>query len=200
MKKLAAILCLTMVVTSAALAQSDAEKDAYSQKTFEKMRQIDLLYNILPLLLTKTQIKELLPALDKARSGIRGIRDTEYKNFHEYADIIDASITKAVQDNILPTRDDRAKLTRFLIALDGRRQAQVLVNVRAVKEAFDKVITPAQRKAAINSLIPTYFEPDLKPEELTDDKKEEIYVREILLDPQTRPLLERILLEMKEEK
>jgi len=40
-----------------------------------------------------------------------------------------------------------------------------------------------------NSLTLKFFEPDITPEQATDDQKERVFCREVLLDPLTYDLL-----------
>ena len=183
--------CLVAVVASSSIcfAQSSSDNDAKSAAIFAKIKKIDILYNLLPVLYTKAQINELLPAIEKARATARKVMDQEAKDFATVEAECDKSISDALEKKILPPRAARADLSDLLNAMSARRTIAALKNIDSVKTVFDKVMTPAQKKAAANSLDPKLFDPKAKPEEMTLDEKETIYVREILLAPMTYDLL-----------
>lgn len=185
------LICLTALVVSSGVgyAQSNADNDAKSQAVFVKIRKIDLIYNLLPVLYTKAQINSLLPAIEACRANARKVMDQEAKDYTSVEPECDKSISDAIDKKILPTRAVRLDLTDLLRAMDGRRMVTALKNIDTVKTVFDKVMTQAQRKAAANTLDPKLFKPDAKPEEMTLDEKLTIYVRQILLDPLSYDLL-----------
>lgn len=188
-KHLLALFAVLSIFVCLAHAQSDADKDEFSRQTFTKIRKIDLLFNILPVLYTKDQINKLLPALERAHTVNRETLDNEYDDYKGVDKLCDKSISDAIQQNILPTRQQRAELSNLLYKQEVRRQVTILKNVANIKEVFDKVMSDSQKKAAANSLDPRTFDPKAKPDEMTQDQKIEVYVREILLDQLTYDLL-----------
>ncbi len=180
-----------------AVGQVPNEKDAESDAIFFKIRKIDLLFNLLPVLYTKDQINQLLPAIEASRSEIRKIRDTENTEYRSVEKECDKAISDAQESQILPPRSVRSDLSSLLSAMQGRDLVVRLQNIDRVKAVFDRVMTKAQKKVAANSLEPRQIDIKTKIEDLTQDDKEIIYVREILLDRFAYDLLVEMAKHMK---
>jgi hypothetical protein len=190
MKKLLITLFLTSVGLAGTVhAQATEAKEAYSNAAFAKARDLDILYNLIPVHYTKEQLEAILESLEKAQERVKDAYVEEYKAFSDVSDLMNKSITDATDKGALPTQETRDKLTKILVMIQVKRYATIGLNSLDVLAVLKKTLTKAQLKTAADSLEPTFFEPNLKPEELTQDKKLTIYVKQILLDRQTYPLL-----------
>ena len=189
MKRIIGSTLVLLAVSSCVLAQTYAEKEVYSNLGFQKIRKIDILYNVLPVLYTKDQLNALLPAIEKARDNIRKVRENEYSVYRGFDVETEACIKDAIEKNILPSRELRGRLTQNLRAMDATRRMFYAVNIKLVRDVFEKVLNRGQKKTAMNTLDPRSFDPNAKPEEMTDTQKEDLYIREILLDDLTYGML-----------
>lgn len=182
MKHLLLVLVLAFSLLGISTAQ-DSEKTKIANATLERMRQLDLLNQLIPLVMTKEQIRKLLPAIEKAR------RDVKIQQAEE-ADLIGreaARVQKAVEDGINKGDVPDVKLLRDLNALirfmSMKRDAVASDNTKDVMTAMKATLNAGQLKAAGNSLNPRVYETKVKPEEMKDDDRLELFVREIMLDP-----------------
>lgn len=177
------LLALPSLPTSA-VAQQRA-----SDRVLDKIGRTDVLYNILPLLLTKQQILDLLPSIERARESVKKTMEAEDQALAGVEAIADAAYKKAIEKNLLPSEQDRITLGKALFAYRTLREKTASDNVDAVQPIFDKIVNSGQRKVAINSLNVRAFVPDVKPEQMSDSEKERLFIRYILLDPATYEML-----------
>ncbi|MBI1755567.1 MAG: hypothetical protein HYR64_00480 [Fimbriimonas ginsengisoli] len=188
-KRPIAFVLLLALAAGAVFGQTPQEKDKASDAVFNKIRKIDLLFNISPLVLTKAQINALLPVLEKCRQRIRETRDLEYDQYRAVELRIDKSIEIALTKGDTPSRQLRSELTLLLSKLDTTRAIIVQLNIGEILPVFDKVLNAGQRKAAANSLRPETFGLDVKLDKMTQEEKEKLFIREIILDPLTYDML-----------
>ncbi len=183
------LVVLLLAISCLSFGQTKNDKDIRSDEVFGKIREIDLLFNILPVLLTKDQINKILPALEQARAAVRKTRDIEYDEFMKAEPAIDKSIEAATAKNVLPSRQDRANWSGLIASLDKLRQFAVLQEIAIVTPVLEQSLSKTQLKVMANMVDPRVFDPKAKPDEMTQDQKLTLYVREILLDPRTYDLL-----------
>lgn len=188
---LGALALLLIGLVSPVAAQADAAADR-SSEVLKKMRQVDLLNQILPLLLTKDQINKLLPAIERARQNVRDIERLEAQDLAK----LDARLTEVVQagleKQVLPDREFLVELNKLVRAFAIRRQVAVGENVTTVLEAFDANLNAGQKKAAANSLNPKLFDPKVNLDTMTDEQKIRFFIQEILLDPLAYDVLKEL--------
>lgn len=185
---LALSACLLLAVSAPAqTAPADATKRA--EEVLKKMRRIDLLNQILPLALTKQQITDLLPALEKARANVRKTERYEQEQLAKFEKELDDAIKAGIEKGVVPTREFTGKVARFYQALSINRQIAVNENLETVRPVLTKTLNAGQTKAATGLIDAAFFEPGAKKEDLTDARKLDIYIREVLLDPLAYDLL-----------
>src|SRR4051812_37834674 len=99
------LICLSVMLAfvssaSAQLAPSDQGKK--SDEILKKMRQIDLLNQMLPMAMSKDQIGKLLPVIEKARQSVKDEQKFEYKQLLEVEGKVDAAIKAGVDKGEVP--------------------------------------------------------------------------------------------------
>ncbi len=189
MKKLFALFCLFTVLADATFAQTKDERAAHADQILVKARKIDLLNQILPVGMTKKQLNEVLGAVEKVR---RNVDKQELLEFGEMVKLeagMDAAIKAGLEKGELPSHEFVIKISKTFHALDRVRQSVIYDNEEIVRTAVKKVLNEGQIKAAANAIEPTYFDPSIKPEELTTAKKLDVYIRVVLLDPNAYSVL-----------
>jgi len=67
-----------LALSGGVLAQSYDDKLAYNDQAFAKVRKVDILCNLLPVLYTRAQLNALLTAIEEARKNVRKGRENEY--------------------------------------------------------------------------------------------------------------------------
>lgn len=192
MKRILIVLSVVLAISGAALAQPAAEKAKQSAATLDKMRQIDLLNHVLPLVMTKEQIRKLLPVIEKARRDVRTQEDLEAKILAQYS----AKVDKAVQDGIekgdVPDKELLRELNAVIRTFTMQRAAIASDNTDMVLEVVKTTLNAGQMKAAGNSLDFKLYNPSIKTEEIKDEDRLKLYIREILLDPLAYDLLVKL--------
>src|SRR4051812_48057010 len=91
------VLCLALIAAAVTpcLAQTP-EQAKKAEAVLMKMRQVDVLVQVVPLLLTKEQIMQLLPAIEKARAKVAEAKKQEAAEL----DKLDGRLTDAVKKSI----------------------------------------------------------------------------------------------------
>ena len=192
MKRFLIVLSVVLAISGAAFSQTASDKAKQSAATLDKMRQIDLLNHVLPLVMTKEQIRKLLPVIEKARRDVRTQEDLEAKILGQYA----AKVDKAVQDGIdkgdVPNKELLRELNAVIRTFTMQRAAIASDNTDMVLEVVKTTLNSGQMKAAGNSLDFKLYNPNIKPEEVKDDDRLKLFIREILLDPLAYDLLVKL--------
>src|SRR5687768_15127692 len=99
MKRLLIFLCLALAMSTMAVAQ---DKAAQSTAILQKMRQCDLLNHLIPLVMTKEQIRKLLPSIEKARRDVKAQEDEEAKLLAERSAKIDQVVKDGIEKGDVP--------------------------------------------------------------------------------------------------
>ncbi|MFI5385417.1 MAG: hypothetical protein ACHQ50_04770 [Fimbriimonadales bacterium] len=160
-----------------------------SDEIVMRMRQIDLLTQIIPLALTKDQINQILPTIERARAKAKQIEKTEAETLLKLDGKISDAIKKAIEDSVAPPKELLDELARTTAAMSMIRMAAVDDNIDAVMKVFNDVCNAGQKKAAANSLAPQLIDPSLKPDKMTQDDKIRFFIQNILLDGQSYEIL-----------
>lgn len=191
MKSVLIVLALMFALAGGASAdQSDKSKKA--TETLEKMRQLDLLNQLLPLVMTKDQIRQLLPSIEKARRDVKAQEDMEADLISKYAARVDEAVKNGTEKGDVPDKQFLKELNALVMTMSIKRNAVISDNTDLVLDQMKKVLNAGQIKAAANSLSPSIYLPGYKPEELTDEMKLKVFVREIMLDPLAYDILVKI--------
>lgn len=193
-------LLLTLLIfgaTTGALAD-DTGPSENAIKFDVNVRRLDILNQLLPVLLTKKQINELLPTLEKARANVRQVRADEDKLVQKLSVDLEKAIKAGVETQKIPTLKELATLNNVYRTFDITRGMTAYKNVDMVLEAFKKIANKGQLKVAAQSLNPRFFDNTADPSKMTDEQKIKVFIREIILDPLTYDLLVKIAKNQKE--
>lgn len=192
MKRFLIVLGIILVFSGVAVSQPSSEKAKQSAATLDKMRQIDLLNHLLPLVMTKEQIRKILPSIEKARRDVRTQEDEEAKFLAQSS----AKVEKAVKDGVdkgdVPDKQLLRELNAMIRLFSMKRKEIGDDNAKMVMEVAKTTFNAGQLKAMANSLDFKVYYPGVKPEEVKDEDKINLFIREILLDPLAYDLLVRM--------
>jgi len=178
-----------MLALVGGVSAQSGDKAKKSTETLEKMRQLDLLNQLLPLVMTKDQIRQILPAVEKARADVKAEESLEADLIAKYAARVDQAVKDGIQKGDVPDKKFLVELNALIRTMSMRRDAVAHDNVDRVLEAMKKTLNAGQLKAAANSLNPAVFLTGVKVEEMTDEAKTRLFVSEIMLDPLAYDLL-----------
>lgn len=186
MNRILSLFCLILVLSVGAVAQT---KNSQSEVTLQKMRQLDLLNHLIPLVMTKDQIKKILPTVEKARRDVRIQEEEEAKMLQQKSAQIDKAVKDGVDKGDVPDKTLLKELNAMIRFFTMKRDAVANDNTQMVLEVLKTTLNAGQLKAAGNSLNPRVFDPTVKVEELKDDDRLKLFVREVILDPLAYDLL-----------
>ena len=186
---LAVVAAMSVTV---ALTQLSPEKAKKSEEILIKMRQIDLLNYIVPLVLTKDQINKLLVVVEKCRSKVDQVRNDEAAELLKFESKVTDAINKGINKDITPGKTLMIELNNNLTKLAFRRQLVGDENADLVLAVFKKELNEGQRKAAMNAHDIKAFDPRVDVSKLTDDDKLRFFIKDVILDPHAYDLLIRI--------
>lgn len=167
----------------AAPAQAQTDKQKKSTELLGKARQIDLLNMVLPLVMTKSQINQMLPLLEKARAKEKVIESREADMMRSMETKINTALDKGINDGVVPSLELLKELNRMFIAFSMSREATITENVEAILEGLKRSLNSGQIKAAANSIDPKAFDPSADPAKMSQDDRLKFFIRANLLDP-----------------
>ncbi|MFY9233079.1 MAG: hypothetical protein WAO58_01315 [Fimbriimonadaceae bacterium] len=178
---LSLIFCLAIAAICA--AQPVTEQTKHTEAMLNKVKQLDVMNQILPMLMTKEQIKNILPSVEKARARVKAAQNKEYTALKAFEARLNEAYKKAIETGQTPGRALQAEIIRMFQEKGLERMLIAEENTDLVVEALKKHLNAGQIKAATNALDPKVFDPSLKPEEMTSEQKLRFFVKEIFLDP-----------------
>lgn len=185
---LAALLVFALAVPSFGQVTAD-ERAKKADEVLKKVHQLDLMNNLLPLVLTKEQLGKFLPVMEKARQAVREQEKVEYDFLMKLSPKVDTALSEAKTKGKVPGREVINETWATFQMFTWKRKAIADENVANVQKAFEGAINDGQRKTAINTVNPKQFDPTADPKTMSDAKKMEMFVRNILLDPAAYDLL-----------
>lgn len=189
MNRLIAVVLIGVVALTMGFAQvTKEERAAKSDAIQKKIRQLDLYNHLLPILLSKEQMRKILPAIQKARQLVTLQEKQELTELMGAEAKIDRALLEAKKDGKVPESTFLGTMASMMSKFNFQRQQVVNINLGMVSSAFREVLTPTQMKIAMNSLRIEQYDPTFDPKKF--EKKEDLesfkfdfFVRMILLDP-----------------
>lgn len=185
------LLAFSLLFALAAFAPAqdiDPDKAKESTAITLKMRKVELLNQIVPMVLSREQILQILPVIERVRAKQRDLTLKEHDALIQFDKSSDGLIAAGLKGQV-PDPAAIRNIEVFYEAIDINRQALLGENIDAMMAVLTKVLNKGQMKVMANSLTVKFFEPDLTTDEEKDDTvKERVFVREILLDPVTYDL------------
>lgn len=166
---------LPLLVVSSVAAKADDE----AGRILLKVRQLDLLNQMLPVLMTPEQIQKILPSLEKARSADTTNQKAELEAMKKLEAKIDGGIKDAKEKKLVPSKELVADVIKMMAGFQKQRALMILRQSEAVVQVVSATLDQGQIKAAANAL-PYLDDPENK---LTDEMKLGRWVRSVLMDP-----------------
>jgi hypothetical protein len=185
MNKIIAFMALagTLPLHTTALAAAQDEYAKQSDIVMTKVVSVDLLNFLLPLAMTKDQYSKALPVLEKIRRATKRTEEKEAQTLRQFEPKLDAALKDAFDKGLVPSRDLRAQIAIMLKTFNDIRESQVKENEDTMYDALKTIWTATQMKIAAQSLDPKDYVSAAKAEEMTDEEKARLFIREIFLNP-----------------
>ena len=184
----AAVALIAFCGAVAQVSTNDPHKMAH---VLDKLAELDLANRILPLLLTKEQIKVILPEIEKAR---KNVRDQEKK---------EADRVKALQSDIdkyhaeifagkTPPKEFLDKMTALFKKFDNERLQVKVANALILSEAINKNLNEGQIKAIVGVVDKIYDDQNKEWKDGTTAQKVQFYAVTIFMGDRAYDMLVRM--------
>jgi hypothetical protein len=188
--RLSIVLALAIGLASLGLAQKTTpEQRAQSERVLAKIRKLEIMNQILPVLLTPDQAKLFLPVLEKHRGDADKLELDEHKMLLTLEKDVDAQIKVASDKGSLP---DEAVMKNVLVHFRMfalRRKALLDDTVLKLMALMKEKLNPGQVRAAANSFTPAVFGLEIDKDTITEDKRLDYWIRMVLMDNDAYPVM-----------
>ncbi len=182
-------LALIALVPALGAAQVLPQSTAAASEIQKKVRKVDLLNQILPVLLTPDQIKKLLPVIEKARQEEAKLTREEESILRGLDADLDKAIEEGLEKRLVPSVELINRVFKTYRAIATARSVLVEQQGQLLLDKAKEVLNEGQIKAARNAIDPRVYAPDIDPETVSDEEKLRYWVTGILLDPMAYDLL-----------
>lgn len=180
--RILAIVAFVALLLVAAPSQVNPDTGKKSREILAKMRQLEVVNQLAPLVLTKAQANALLTVIERCRKKEFDLEAKEAAQLRSVEPKVDEALKKGVQEGAVPTGELIKELntmhTAFLIA----RGSVLEENTEAVLAAMKSNLNAGQLKAAEKSINPKEFDPRAEPEKMTQDDRIRIFIKAVMTD------------------
>ncbi len=188
--KFFAVFVLSVCLLGAASAQP-ATDPFKVQAILDTLAEIDAANQVLPLLLTKDQIKKLLPIIEKCRNNTRNQQKKEADRLKELrgeAEKVDAEAIKG----LVPSKEFVDKVDALFKKFDNERTGLIIANGLILRDTLKDILNDGQRKAAIGVVDKIFNAQDKKWEDGTPDAKLQYFALSVLTGDRAYNLLSKL--------
>lgn len=162
-----------------------------SNKVFYNISRLNTVKFVLPLLLKKKQINDLLTSMEKVRATEGKMREAEAIALLKIDPEITAAVNAALEKGTYPNRELQQKILKTQDNIINIRRAFVEGNVEEIYSTCKKTLDEGQLKS-MGAIDANSFSPGIKTDGWTDEDKQRFYVRTVLLDGLTYELLKKM--------
>ncbi|MBS1704735.1 MAG: hypothetical protein JST40_02590 [Armatimonadetes bacterium] len=183
------LIAVMVFAAMPAVAFSADPKVDKADATIKKLHELELLNQILPILMTKEQIRKILPEVEKARDKVKKTQELERQELAKLEAKVDSALKDAYDTGKVPTTEVIGEYIATFRKMIGARQLISSANADNVLEKMKETLNDGQLKALENALDPRISDPDLEVSKLTSAQKQLYFVKMILLDPLSYDIL-----------
>jgi hypothetical protein len=184
------VLVLAVGLASLGLAQKlTPEQRAQSDRVLAKVRKLEIMNQVLPLLLTPDQAKLFLPILEKHRGEADRLEVDEHKLVLTLEKDLDAQIKTSGETGAMP---DEAVMKNVLVhfrMFSLRRKSLLDDTALKLMALMKEKLNAGQVRAAANSFSPAVFGLEVDKETITEDKRLDYWIRLVLMDNDAYPVM-----------
>lgn len=181
------LFLLTTAAATVALAPQASVDEATNIQI--KVRQLTLLEQINPVLLTKPQLRRLLPVVESARQAERDLVANELKAMRPLSARLDVEIKKAKEEKKLADPDIWKTINDLQRQFNLNRARMINEQTEKVLTEMRRVLNEGQLKAAANAIDVRSLLPGVPADQITEEAKLRAWIRIVLLDPQAYDLM-----------
>lgn len=175
-------ILIVLAVVALAMAQTAAEKAKRSTEILAKARQMDVMNQLLPIMLTKDQLNKILPEVERARASLKKLEANEYDTLIKLEPKVDKALKEGYDEGktVSTTTTNEAFATFRLF--ENRRIAVGSDASERITALLDKILTVGQKRSMEGALRPQLINPDVDPRKMSASDKMAFFVQVVLLD------------------
>jgi hypothetical protein len=160
-----------------------------SDRVLEKIRKVEIYNQLLPVLLTGDQAKLFLPILEKHRADADKIQVDEHRLLLQLEKELDVALQGAEGKGELPDEKTMKNALVHFQAFIMKRKALIDDTVSKLLMLMHEKLNAGQIRAAANAFNPAVFGMDVDKATITEDKRLDYWIRIVLIDNTTYPIL-----------
>ena len=183
----AALFALSVCAT--AQVQTTVPGSENADKIQKKVEELEILNQLLPVLITKDQLKKLLPVIEEGRKFERTLMKEEIKIMKGIEKTLDTAISEGYKMKKVPNKEVMTEVFTAYRSMANARAALVGMYVGKVLLVVNEDFDEGQRKAAAGAVLNSAFGPGADPEKITDDQRLQKWIQNVLLAPAAYPVL-----------
>ena len=170
-------------------AQTPSKNVQDANQVLINIDKLNVVKFVLPLLLKKKQIGDMMAAMEKCRSKELEVREADAKELLKLDADVKKAVTAAVEKGDYPDKAFQSKVIAVQEAILIRRRIALAENVQILEDAAKLTLDEGQLKVMVNILDPKSLDPTMKTDKMSDDEKRKFYLRSVFLDALTYELL-----------
>ncbi len=160
-----------------------------SDRVLEKIRKVEIYNQLLPVLLTGEQAKLFLPILEKHRADADKVQADEHRLLLQLEKELDVALLGAETKGELPDDKTMRNALVHFQAFTMKRKALIDDTVSKLLMLMHEKLNAGQVRAAANAFNPASFGMTADKDTMTEDKKLDLWIRIVLIDNTTYPIL-----------
>lgn len=190
MKWLAVFMAFAVFGTSLAEAPAPQlmKEDPVATRINLKIRRVEILDQLLPVLMTKEQIKKLLPVVEKARQMEVDLQKTELGMLKDLEPLVDKELENGIKKQMLTSAEFNAEYAKIVAKFHAGRAGLIDISTGQVYAEMKKVLNDGQRTAAAKA-VPAFHFPGREIGSVSQEEKLRVWIREVMLDRASYELL-----------
>lgn len=170
-------------------AQPVTAEGKKSDEILAKIHKMDMVNQILPVLMTTTQVKAVLGPIEVARQAERSVMSKEAAELRKIESKIDIALKDAVEKRKVVPQDTMKDVAIVTKALGIGRTALAAEHVDKVTKVVEATLDAGQRKAAANSLNVGVYFPGKTIADVPESTRLRTWVKYVLMDYQSYDIL-----------
>ncbi|MEZ5162834.1 MAG: hypothetical protein R2688_03590 [Fimbriimonadaceae bacterium] len=176
-----------MLISMIAFGQVD--NSAKATDIGRRIHHLNLLNQVLPVLMTKEQIKKLLPVMEKQRQAVKDLEKREFDEMSKIDAKVQAALKEAKEKQVLPSDELNAEIQLMATKFNMERIKLLALQINELTAAMEEHLNAGQIKAAALALNPKIFNPEVDDTQYTEKERLLLWVRYVLMDPEIYPLM-----------
>lgn len=178
-----------VAISAFAGAQTPSKNIQDANQVLLNIDKLNVVKFVLPLLMKKKQIGDMMAAMEKCRAKENEIREADAKELLKLDAEVKKAVSSAVEKGDYPDKALQSKIIAVQEAIIVRRKIALNENVQVLEDAAKLTMDEGQLKVMVNILDPRSVDPSAKPDKMSDDEKRRFYLKSVFLDGLTYELL-----------